>query len=345
MKYHIRILLINGLFFSAFVALWFGGAPASAATFLCGNSITEIGETCDDGNTIDGDGCSSTCQKEIIHSSKIVFSEVTDDGSNIVAINPDGSGRVDLTDKADNGSNPVWAPDGGRIAFCAKRNGDANKALYVMNDEGANLVKINETPGENCDEVAWSPDGVMLAYSTAIGQYSPSYKAYKINVDGTGLVSLGEGYRLLWNSDGTKIYMSAYADGFKLTSINPDGSGAITLTQFAFYPKKMSPDGTKMLFGGRDVPASEIVGGGTGTKTGIFYGNPDGSGKYTLIFENTNADTLELYCDIGCAWSPDSAQIVYDKYPVGAKLGILIADSDGSNEKLLIENARGPDWR
>ncbi len=33
-------------------------------TWECGNGKWEIGESCDDGNTIDGDGCSSTCEKE-----------------------------------------------------------------------------------------------------------------------------------------------------------------------------------------------------------------------------------------------------------------------------------------
>jgi cysteine-rich repeat protein len=31
----------------------------------CGNGIVQTGEQCDDGNTVDGDGCSSTCQLEI----------------------------------------------------------------------------------------------------------------------------------------------------------------------------------------------------------------------------------------------------------------------------------------
>lgn len=31
---------------------------------VCGNGIIEDGETCDDGNTVDGDGCSSSCQIE-----------------------------------------------------------------------------------------------------------------------------------------------------------------------------------------------------------------------------------------------------------------------------------------
>ncbi len=35
-----------------------GGSP------VCGNNAVEAGETCDDGNTVSGDGCSSTCQIE-----------------------------------------------------------------------------------------------------------------------------------------------------------------------------------------------------------------------------------------------------------------------------------------
>lgn len=31
----------------------------------CGNSVIESGEQCDDGNTTNGDGCSSTCQSEL----------------------------------------------------------------------------------------------------------------------------------------------------------------------------------------------------------------------------------------------------------------------------------------
>jgi uncharacterized delta-60 repeat protein len=34
------------------------------ATAACGNSVTDPGESCDDGNTVDGDGCSATCTTE-----------------------------------------------------------------------------------------------------------------------------------------------------------------------------------------------------------------------------------------------------------------------------------------
>src|SRR5690606_23295335 len=40
-----------------------GGLCVDGAT--CGNAITEAGELCDDGNTDNGDGCSSVCGGEI----------------------------------------------------------------------------------------------------------------------------------------------------------------------------------------------------------------------------------------------------------------------------------------
>lgn len=33
-------------------------------TSICGNGVVETNETCDDGNAVSGDGCSSTCQIE-----------------------------------------------------------------------------------------------------------------------------------------------------------------------------------------------------------------------------------------------------------------------------------------
>lgn len=40
-----------------------------AGSATCGNGTIEAGETCDDGNTTDGDGCSATCAKETVVSS------------------------------------------------------------------------------------------------------------------------------------------------------------------------------------------------------------------------------------------------------------------------------------
>ncbi len=41
-----------------------GCNDATTATAICGDGVIEAGELCDDGNTVAGDGCSSTCQIE-----------------------------------------------------------------------------------------------------------------------------------------------------------------------------------------------------------------------------------------------------------------------------------------
>ncbi len=51
---------------SGMVALSDAAAPSPSKCFQdrCGDGIIETGETCDDGNDVSGDGCSSTCQIE-----------------------------------------------------------------------------------------------------------------------------------------------------------------------------------------------------------------------------------------------------------------------------------------
>src|SRR5262249_15584804 len=43
-----------------------GAGIVVARGSTCGNGIVEFGKQCDDGNRIDGDGCSSTCQNEFL---------------------------------------------------------------------------------------------------------------------------------------------------------------------------------------------------------------------------------------------------------------------------------------
>lgn len=62
----------------------------------CGNGIVEDGETCDDGNTVDGDGCSSTC--------------IPDD--NLATPGDDRAGYVACS-SVDAGSTLVCGPDEG----------------------------------------------------------------------------------------------------------------------------------------------------------------------------------------------------------------------------------------
>ncbi len=58
-KYHFAVLLVMMLLITSSVIN--NPVTKAAAVSVCGNSIIESGEQCDDGNLIDGDGCSSAC--------------------------------------------------------------------------------------------------------------------------------------------------------------------------------------------------------------------------------------------------------------------------------------------
>jgi dipeptidyl aminopeptidase/acylaminoacyl peptidase len=62
--------------------------------------------------------------------------------------------------------SPRWSPDGSRLAFTSKRDGDA-KQLYVIPVSGGEPQRLTEL-AEDVAEVAWSPDGKRLAFSARV---------------------------------------------------------------------------------------------------------------------------------------------------------------------------------
>jgi len=87
---------------------------------VCGNGKVEAGEQCDDGNTVSGDGCSSTCQNEVVGptcgNGTIEAGEQCDDGNTVsgdgcsstcqneVAPPVCGNGKVEAGEQCDDGN-------------------------------------------------------------------------------------------------------------------------------------------------------------------------------------------------------------------------------------------------
>ena len=87
-------------------------------------------------------------------------------------MNADGSNRRQLTRYAV-GSNPVWSPDGRRIAFRrlnwpplpSAGNSDLYVAdLYVVNADGSGLRRLTRHAENVPRSFAWSPDGRTIAF-------------------------------------------------------------------------------------------------------------------------------------------------------------------------------------
>jgi len=95
----------------------------------CGNGIVEFGKQCDDGNRIDGDGCSSTCQTEMLAGDQLVLTAGT--GSQMQLVSRDSAialGRGNLS-----GDDPVVHGATVRVFTTVGDGFDASYALPAAN--------------------------------------------------------------------------------------------------------------------------------------------------------------------------------------------------------------------
>lgn len=70
----------------------------------------------------------------------------------IMRINVDGSGLVELTAPGQYDHHPVYSPDGTKIAFASDRDG--NWEIYTMNADGSNETNITNNPAQD-EKPSW----------------------------------------------------------------------------------------------------------------------------------------------------------------------------------------------
>ena len=89
---------------------------------------------------------------------------VPDSGeSDVWIISLSGGAPRQLTDFPGREGNPVWSPDGTRIAFMAGHSG--NRDLWIIPVEGGAATQVTFDPGMDMNP-RWSPDGSKLAFAS-----------------------------------------------------------------------------------------------------------------------------------------------------------------------------------
>jgi cysteine-rich repeat protein len=126
----------------------------------CGNGIVEFGKQCDDGNRIDGDGCSSSCQSEMLAGDQLVLIAGTGSQMQLVSRDPAiALGRGNLS-----GDDPVLHGATVRVFTTA---GDGFDASYVL--PAANWQYLGHA-GANRGYRYRRRSGLIATASVTVGQ-------------------------------------------------------------------------------------------------------------------------------------------------------------------------------
>ena len=178
--------------------------------------------------------------------------------SNVYTINPNGTGRQQLTHvaAAQAAGAPDWSPDGTRIVYESNRTGDYR--IWVMNADGSGQRRLAKDPGFADLEPAWSPDGKHILFSRCDDHlgFILTCDLDVMNASGTGMRRLAGGHwtyvRGQYSPDGRHIVAGADRGGFlsALWVMRANGTDLHRITRpslQAFWPG-WSPDGHRIVF-------------------------------------------------------------------------------------------------
>ena len=164
----------------------------------------------------------------------------------IWTVHADGTGSTNLTSSLAPELEPVWSPDGTRLAFTRRTVVNRDLGLYyddvwLMNADGSGQRQLTHTQYSSTAHTygasapAWSPDGSLILFQRDMP--GEPYDLYTIRPDGSGVINLtntagADETRAAWSSDGSRIVFQrndglAYGEVFVM---NADGSGVLNLS-------------------------------------------------------------------------------------------------------------------
>src|SRR5690242_18199573 len=103
-------------------------------------------------------------------------------GGDLWSVSRDGGDARRLTSAVGSNNDPVFSPDGSKIAFTGTYAG--NRDVYVIPAEGGQPKRLTYHPGDD-DVVGWTPDSQRVLFrSNRTSYYQFNRKLFTLGMDG-----------------------------------------------------------------------------------------------------------------------------------------------------------------
>jgi Tol biopolymer transport system component len=291
----------------------------------------------------------------------IAFTEADD----IWVVQPDGSGRHQLTEGPAIDQSPTWSRDGTRLAYWTQDEAGGPTRLVVMDADGTDPVTVlTDEAGRTSLPVDWSPDGTSVAL-VLCDEGDVCSDFVTAATDGSGATRIGNaslhGFILRWSPDGTRLAFGGAPDGeergiYVMATDDTDirrVSQVTSTEENHFSGLDWAPDGSSIVtHAGPSPPDVHVIGADGSSDELLAEGgylprwSPDGAwvaytmeqGGQVAIVPAEGGDPVPVGASASyrITWAPDGSALVL-QHPSG----IAIVDVPSGEVRLEIPGVGG----
>jgi dipeptidyl aminopeptidase/acylaminoacyl peptidase len=229
-------------------------------------------------------------------------------GGDIYRLDPTTGVSTALVTGPETDQVPMYSRDGTRFAFFRQTgSGPTTYRLVVANSDGTGQRVISTDPVTFDYSINWSADGRSIILDDTHGDVTRLDTVGNVPPQNVTYPEVRDIIALRPPAEGELLFRTVTAHGWSLQLLDTDGTharpvfpaGGTSLREGDYTQYEWSPDGSKLAFRLHPDASDDFR---------IYIANADGTGVRRL----TKETGIECECDY--FWSPDSTQIVFNRW-------------------------------
>jgi dipeptidyl aminopeptidase/acylaminoacyl peptidase len=229
-------------------------------------------------------------------------------GGDIYRLDPTTGVSTALVTGPETDQVPMYSRDGTRFAFFRQTGtGPTTYRLVAANSDGTGQRVISTDPVTFDYSINWSADGRSIILDDTHGHVTRLDTVGNVPPQNVTYPEVRDIIALRPPAEGELLFRTVTAHGWSLQLLDTDGTharpvfpaGGTSLREGDYTQYEWSPDGSKLAFRLHPDASDDFR---------IYIANADGTGVRRL----TKETGIECECDY--FWSPDSTQIVFNRW-------------------------------